>query len=216
MNDKKYDSQRENMIKNQLTSRGIHDRAVLNAFREVKRHEFVPAYLKPFAYHDRPLPIGEGQTISQPYIVAFMTELLNLARTDTVLEIGTGSGYQAAILAKLCAHVYSIEINEKLGKRAEQRLDSLGYDNVSVRIGDGYKGWPEHAPFNAIIVTCSPENVPSPLEEQLAENGKLVIPVGDRSHQQLIVMKKKKGKLIRERSIPVVFVPMVDSTGTRY
>ncbi|MDZ7724131.1 MAG: protein-L-isoaspartate(D-aspartate) O-methyltransferase [candidate division KSB1 bacterium] len=216
MNDKKYQKQREEMIRKQLMYRGIEDKKVLDAFRQVKRHEFVPGYLRHFAYHDRPLPIGEGQTISQPYIVALMTELLQLSPKDTVLEIGTGSGYQAAILAKLCAHVYTIEINENLGTRAKASLDSLGYDNVSVKIGDGFKGWPEHAPFDAIIVTCSPEDVPPPLKEQLSNNGEMVIPVGSRSRQQLIVMKKKQDELIREKSIPVMFVPMVDSTGTRY
>jgi protein-L-isoaspartate(D-aspartate) O-methyltransferase len=204
------------MVKTQIEVRGIQNADVLAALQKVERHRFVPEKYVSQAYSDHPLPIGEGQTISQPYIVAFMTEVLNLRRSDKVLEIGTGSGYQAAILGELCDSVYTIEIVEVLGKRAALLLDDLGYENVQVMVGDGYKGWPEFAPFDAIIVTCSPTQVPQPLQEQLAEGGRMVIPVGDRGTQELVLLTKRDGKLRQDHILPVRFVPMVDSTGTTY
>jgi protein-L-isoaspartate(D-aspartate) O-methyltransferase len=207
---------RARMVKTQIEVRGIQNADVLAALQKVERHRFVPEKYVSQAYSDHPLPIGEGQTISQPYIVAFMTEVLNLRRSDKVLEIGTGSGYQAAILGELCDSVYTIEIVEVLGKRAALLLDDLGYENVQVMVGDGYKGWPEFAPFDAIIVTCSPTQVPQPLQEQLAEGGRMVIPVGDRGTQELVLLTKRDGKLRQDHILPVRFVPMVDSTGTTY
>lgn len=208
--------ERERMVKQQLISRGIRSKVVLNAMRKVERHRFVPAEVSREAYNDYPLPIGEGQTISQPYIVAFMTEALDLKPADKVLEIGTGSGYQAAILAEICKEVYTIEIIESLGRRAEQTLRQMGYSNVHVRIGDGYHGWPEAAPFDAIIVTCSPTNVPRPLEDQLAEGGRMIIPVGEGQVQELVLITKQNGKLKRQSRLPVLFVPMRDRKGKRY
>ena len=207
---------RERMVKTQIENRGVKDPAVLEALRKVERHRFVPESYASRAYSDHPLPIGEGQTISQPYIVALMTEVLNLKKSDKVLEIGTGSGYQAAILGELCDSIYTIEIVEPLGKRAANLLNTLGYENIKVKIGDGYKGWPEHAPFDAIIVTCSPTQVPQPLQEQLAEGGRMVIPVGKRDEQELVLLTKQEGKLQQNHIIPVRFVPMVDSTGATY
>ncbi len=207
---------RERMVRTQIENRGIKDPAVLKAMRKVERHRFVPDSYASRAYGDHPLPIGEGQTISQPYIVALMTEVLNLQKSDKVLEIGTGSGYQAAILGELCDSIYTIEIVEVLGKRAANLLDTLEYDNIEVKVGDGYKGWPEHAPFDAIIVTCSPTQVPQPLQDQLAEGGRMVIPVGRRDAQELVLLTKQEGKLQQNHIIPVRFVPMVDSTGATY
>jgi len=207
---------RERMIKTQIESRGIKDLAVLAAMRKVERHLFVPKSYTSSAYNDHPLPIGEGQTISQPYIVALMTEVLKLKQSDKVLEIGTGSGYQAAILGELCDSVYTIEIVDVLGKRSAKLLHELGYDNVRVMVGDGYKGWPMYAPFDAIIVTCSPTQIPVPLQEQLAEGGRMVIPVGERLAQKLVLLTKKGGKLRQDHIVSVRFVPMVDSTGAVY
>ena len=207
---------RERMVKTQIENRGIKDPAVLEAMRKVERHQFVPESYASRAYSDHPLPIGEGQTISQPYIVALMTEVLNLKKSDKVLEIGTGSGYQAAILGELCDSIYTIEIVEVLGKRAANLLNILGYENIDVKVGDGYKGWPEHAPFDAIIVTCSPTQIPQPLQDQLAEGGRMVIPVGKRDAQELVLLTKREGKLQQNHIIPVRFVPMVDSTGATY
>ena len=207
---------RHHMVKNQIEARGISDKKVLEAFRNVERHRFVlPEYI-PYAYSDSPLPIDEGQTISQPYIVAFMTEILRLKRTDKVLEIGTGSGYQAAILAELCDSVFTIEIFEKLARKAEKVFDDLGYENIRTKTGDGYLGWPEHAPFDAVIVTCSPAEVPDPLKEQLAEGGRMIIPVGKDPVQHLVLLQKRKGKLREEKVLPVRFVPMIDSGGKKY
>jgi len=198
------------MVQQQIRARGVADKRVLSAMARVPRHEFVPAEQRPYAYEDRPLPIGEGQTISQPYIVALMTELLELEAGDRVLEIGTGSGYQAAILAELTAHVYTIEILPKLAQRAEQTLRRLGYGQVKVKAGDGYLGWPERAPFDAIIVTCAPERVPEPLREQLKEGGRMVIPVGPQwTGQTLYLLRKQGGDLEQKAVIPVRFVPMV-------
>jgi protein-L-isoaspartate(D-aspartate) O-methyltransferase len=210
------EAERERMVRQQLISRGIKSKAVLDAMRKVERHRFVPEALAHEAYNDYPLPIGEGQTISQPYIVAFMTEALQLKPTDRVLEIGTGSGYQAAILAEICKEVYTIEIIESLGRQAAQRLKEMNYHQVYVRIGDGYKGWPEAAPFDAIIVTCSPSHVPQPLQEQLAEGGRMIIPVGEGQVQELVLLVKQQGKLQRKHVLPVLFVPMRDPKGKRY
>jgi len=204
------------MVKMQIEARGITDKKVLNAFLKVERHKFVlPRYIA-FAYSDTPLPIEEGQTISQPYIVAFMTEALDLERDDKVLEIGTGSGYQAAILAELCDSVFTVEIFETLGTKAEKLFKKLGYDNIHSLIGDGYLGWPEHAPYDAVIVTCAPEKIPGPLQDQLAEGGRMIIPVGNDPVQHLVLLIKKNGK-IRERNVlPVRFVPMISPEGERY
>jgi protein-L-isoaspartate(D-aspartate) O-methyltransferase len=209
-------AQRNRMVKTQIEARGITDTKVLEAFRNVERHKFVlPEYI-PYAYNDSPLPIDEGQTISQPYIVAFMTDALNLKRTDKVLEIGTGSGYQAAILAELCDSVFTIEIFEKLANKAQRVFDELGYDNIWCKTGDGFQGWPEHAPFDAIIVTCAPTNIPEPLKEQLAEGGRMIIPVGSDPVQHLVLLRKRKGKIREERVLPVRFVPMIDTEGKKY
>ena len=206
--DLQYIKARESMVVNQIEARGVKDKRVLAAMGKVERHRFVPKALRPLAYTDGPLPIGEGQTISQPYIVALMTELLRLEGDEKVLEIGTGSGYQAAVLAELCAHVYTIEILEPLATRAKALLDELGYTNITVKCGDGFLGWKEFAPFDAIIVTCAPPEVPKPLIEQLKEGGRLVIPVGV-FYQELKLIEKKDGKLISESIIPVRFVPML-------
>ncbi|MCM8614178.1 protein-L-isoaspartate(D-aspartate) O-methyltransferase [Accumulibacter sp.] len=208
-----YATARQRMVEQQLIAdwRGISKPEVLRAMATVPRHEFVPPEIRQSAYEDRPLPIGHGQTISQPYIVAFMTEQLAPQPSDRVLEIGTGSGYQAAILASLVREVYSIEIVEPLAKRAAGDLARLGYGNVRVRHGDGYQGWPEAAPFDSIIVTCAPDHVPQPLVDQLREGGRMVIPVGDFGDQNLFLLRKHGGRLERERILPVRFVPM---TGT--
>lgn len=204
------------MVKNQIVARGISDSRVIKAMRKVKRHLFVPESVRRYAYRDGPLSIGEGQTISQPYIVAFMTESLSLKPDMKVLEIGTGSGYQAAVLAEIVDEVYTVEIVETLGKRAKKTLSDQGYDNVHVRIGDGYKGWEEHAPYDAIIVTCAPKRIPDPLKEQLAEGGLMIIPVGGRGIQYLILNRKKNGRIRQQNVLPVRFVPMVDEKGERY
>ncbi|EKB47340.1 Protein-L-isoaspartate O-methyltransferase [Cecembia lonarensis LW9] len=205
-----FKSQRALMVETQLVQRGIKDKAVLDAMRKVPRHLLVPEKIRDYAYDDRPLPIGEGQTISQPYIVAFMTELIQPTKNMRVLEIGTGSGYQAAVLAEIVKEVYTIEIFEGLGKRAEQDLNALGYTNIHLHIGDGYKGWPEAAPFDAIIVTAAPENIPQPLIDQLAEGGIMVIPVGEEGKvQQLILGEKTKGKFKTRYISSVRFVPFL-------
>jgi protein-L-isoaspartate(D-aspartate) O-methyltransferase len=203
-----YAAQRERMVKGQIIMRGVVEERVLAAMRKVPREEFVPAEFRAESYTDRPLPIGYDQTISQPFIVAFMTEELRPKSTDRVLEIGTGSGYQAAILAELVAEVYSIEIIEPLAKNAEATLQRLGYKNVHVKAGDGYKGWPEHAPFDSIIVTCAPERVPQPLIDQLKEGGRMIIPVGAKFAQELYLLEKKSGRLEQNAVLPVRFVPM--------
>ncbi|MBU8892892.1 MAG: protein-L-isoaspartate(D-aspartate) O-methyltransferase [Bacteroidales bacterium] len=212
----KYEKVRQRMVRNQIVSRGIKDQKVIQAMLNVKRHLFVPQNYERMAYEDRPLSIGEGQTISQPYIVALMTETLDLKKDMKVLEIGTGSGYQAAILAEIVNKVYTIEIIESLGVKARQLLESLNYDNINFRIGDGYKGWKEHAPFDAIIVTCAPTDIPKPLENQLKEGGKMIIPIGGSITQDLALFEKKNGKLIKKVVAPVRFVPMVRDDGKRY
>jgi protein-L-isoaspartate(D-aspartate) O-methyltransferase len=200
-------SARARMVAEQIEARGISDPLVLAALRKVPREQFVPPALRNLAYGDRPLPIGEGQTISQPYVVALMSELAGLRRGARVLEVGTGSGYQAAVLAEMGCEVYSIEIVESLATSAAERLRRLGYSSVRVRAGDGYRGWPERAPFAAILVTAAPPAVPSPLKEQLAMGGRLVIPVGPRFGQLLVLTRTPQGFETREVA-PVAFVPM--------
>lgn len=205
-----YEKSRSDMVATQIKARGVSDPATLAAMENVKRHLFVPASYRASAYEDRPLPIGYGQTISQPYMVAFMTEVIEPKPGFKVLEIGTGSGYQAAVLAEIVGKVYTIEIVEALGKQAQERLAQLGYDNVEVRIGDGYHGWEEAGPFDAIVVTAGAEFIPSPLVEQLKEGGKMVIPVGPHSQvQTLMLIEKKGGKTTTTRLFPVRFVPFV-------
>jgi protein-L-isoaspartate(D-aspartate) O-methyltransferase len=202
-----YARLRDRMVTTQLEARDIRDARVLATMRTVPRHEFVPHDMKARAYDDTPLPIGHRQTISQPYIVALMTELAAVDRNAKVLEIGTGSGYQAAVLADLAKEVYSIEIVEPLARRAEETLRRLGYGRVHVRAGDGYRGWPEAAPFDAILVTAAPEKVPKPLLEQLAPGGRLVVPVGE-GWQMLEVHRRTDAGITVERKLPVRFVPM--------
>lgn len=203
-----YTTKRENMVKRQIMSKGVKDEAVLNAMRTVKRHLFVPENQLSNAYDDRPLPIGSGQTISQPYIVAYMTEIINPQPQFKVLEIGTGSGYQAAILAEIVKEVYTIEIVPKLGNAGAVRLKNLGYHNVQVKVDDGYNGWKEHAPYDAIIVTAAAEYVPPPLIEQLKDSGKMIIPVGSPFMTQMLMLVEKKGSKITTKSLlPVAFVP---------
>jgi protein-L-isoaspartate(D-aspartate) O-methyltransferase len=203
-----FTAQRQQMVQQQLMPRGIKDERVLTAMAKVSREEFVPPDSRAASYEDGPLPIGYDQTISQPYIVAFMTEQLRPKSSDHVLEIGTGSGYQAAILAELVGEVYTIEIVEPLAKNAEVTLQRLGYKNVHVKVGDGYSGWPEHAPFDAIIVTCAPDHVPQQLTDQLKDGGRMVIPVGERFAQQLYLLEKQNGRLRESAVLPVRFVPM--------
>jgi len=209
---------REEMVQTQIAtdrwtgSQGVRDPLVLDSLRKTPRHRFVSAELVPYAYDDRPLPIGYGQTISQPYLVATMTELLEPKAAHSILEIGTGSGYQAAVLSALVAQVYTIEIIEPLGNAARQRLSALGYKNVEVRVGDGYYGWPEHAPFDGIIVTAAAEHVPPPLIEQLKPGGRMVIPVGNPFQPQMLVLVTKGSKGPRDLQVrnlmPVAFVPL--------
>jgi protein-L-isoaspartate(D-aspartate) O-methyltransferase len=208
-------SERQRMVQEQLMPRGVHDERVLAAISKVPREEFVPQDSRAASYTDQPLPIGYGQTISQPYIVAFMTEQLHPSSSDRVLEIGTGSGYQAAVLAELVAEVYTIEIIEPLAKTAEATLQRLGYKNVRVKVGDGYKGWPEHGPFDAITVTCAPDHVPQPLIDQLKEGGRMIIPVGSFGDQELYLLEKKNGELQRRGVLPVRFVPMTGEASER-
>jgi len=200
---------REKMVKEQIEARGIGDAAVLGAMRATPRHLFVPASLQSNAYEDHPLPIGHGATISQPYVVAWMTELLQPAKTDRVLEIGTGSGYQAAVLSQLARSVYTIEIVPELARSSAKRLAALGYRNVAVREGDGYQGWPEKAPFERIILTAAPKEIPQALLDQLAPGGRLVAPVGTGFDQTLRVVDKDRNGAMHSRSVgSVVFVPM--------
>ena len=195
--------------------RGIKNQKVLDAFRKVERHKFIPEDLRNNSYSDYPLPIGEGQTISQPYMVALMTECLGLTGGDKILEIGTGSGYQAAILAELAKEVYTIERFDSLAKRAEGVLNELGYKNIKIKVGDGTLGWPEEAPFDKIIITAATPRVPLPLTEQLKENGKLVLPLGESFSQILTVIEKRKDKLETLEVCGCVFVPLVGKYGSR-
>ncbi|MCX7635065.1 MAG: protein-L-isoaspartate(D-aspartate) O-methyltransferase [Syntrophales bacterium] len=210
-----YTTARKKMVAEQIAARGIRDPQVLRAMEKVERHLFVPENIRYLAYSDTALPIGEGQTISQPYIVALMTEAVKPHAAMKVLEIGTGSGYPATDLAEICGQVYTIEIIPSLAKRAEAMLKKT-YKNVQVRSGDGYQGWPEAAPFDAIMVTCAPTKVPLPLVAQLKEGGRMVIPVGERWAQKLYVFTKRQDKLIEEEVVDVLFVPMVDPQGRVY
>ncbi len=206
-----WNNLRAKMVNEQLRSRDIRSKSVLDAMREVPRHEFVPDEMKRMAYEDRPLPIGYNQTISQPYIVAFMTEQINPKPGMKVLEIGTGSGYQAAILAHLKCEVYTIELVPELAKQAQQTLRNLNFTNVNVMAGNGYLGWPEHAPFDAIVVTAAPEEIPPNLIEQLADGGVMVLPVGPVNSLQYLKLVRKKGdKITTTTLMPVRFVPMID------
>ncbi len=208
---------RESMVISQIEARGIKNKKVLKAMLKVERHRFVAEEYKSQAYEDHPLPIGEGQTISQPYIVALMTDVLDRdGSNNKVLEIGAGSGYQAAVLAEIFKKVYTVEISNNLGQKAKKLLHDLGYENISVKIGDGYKGWEEYSPFDAIIVTCSPSHIPQPLKDQLAEGGKMIIPVGNYYNQELMLLIKEKGVIKEKKIIPVVFVPMTDNDGKKY
>jgi protein-L-isoaspartate(D-aspartate) O-methyltransferase len=200
---------RRAMIERDLVSRGIRDRRVLEAMGSIERELFVPEKLSSRAYEDRPLPIGEGQTISQPYMVAFMTELLNLTGTERLLEVGTGSGYQTAVLGKLAAAVYSIEIIPKLSERAKVLLNRLGFDNVHLKVGDGFFGWEEQGPFDAILVTAAAAKIPEPLWRQLREGGRLIMPLGtEKQGQALVRVTKSNGKQVVEELTGVVFVPL--------
>lgn len=203
-----YYDQRKSMVEHQLKGRGIRNKKVLKAMMTIPRQKYVPDKYKHFAYSDSPIPIEYNQSISQPYIVAYMTEKLDPRSDQKILEIGTGSGYQAAILSLLYKEVYTIEIIKPLGEKAEKIFREQGYDNIKVKIGDGYEGWKEYAPFDAIIVTCAPENVPQPLIDQLAEGGKMIIPVGSVYSQVLYLLEKRNGKIQTTAKLPVLFVPM--------
>lgn len=204
----RFDEARERMVRDDIAGGGVTDSRVLESMRLVPRHEFVAAPQRPYAYFDMALPIGAAQTISGPFVVAYMTEKLEPQPTDRVLEIGTGSGYQAAVLSSLVGTVYSIEISRLLGEKAGRTLTRLGYRNVVTKVGDGFQGWAEHAPFDKIIVTCSPENIPQPLVDQLAEGGRMIIPVGERYEQTLVLLSKRNGVMERESLVPSLFVPM--------
>jgi protein-L-isoaspartate(D-aspartate) O-methyltransferase len=204
---------RDFMVKTQLIPRGIKDERVLNAMKKVPRHLFIDESMQHKAYDDMALPIGEGQTISQPYMVAVMTQLLELKGNEKVLEIGTGSGYQAAILAELAEEVYSVERVTALAIKAEERFHSLGYNNILVKTGDGTLGWPEEAPFDRIIITAGTPKIPEPLIEQLSEKGVIIAPVGERFSQQLLKVRKSKGKLLEDYHTPCVFVPVIGEYG---
>jgi protein-L-isoaspartate(D-aspartate) O-methyltransferase len=210
LDDESYDAAREAMVRDQIVARGVRDSRVSEVMRRVPRHLFVPPAERDRAYADAPAPIGEGQTISQPYIVALMTELVRPQSGDRALEVGTGSGYQAAVLSRLVAHVYTIELEDTLGRRAQTVLRELKHDNVTVRIGDGYAGWAEHAPFDIIMVTAAPEQVPQPLIDQLKPGGRLIVPVGPRfTVQTLQLIEKDASGAIRTRDVsPVMFVPL--------
>ena len=213
--DRQFRELREDMVETQIRARGVRDEAVLRAMLRVPRQLFVSDSLRSVAYADCPQRIGHGQTISQPYIVALMTELARPTATSKALDVGTGSGYQAAVLAELCQAVYGIEIVESLADEAKRRMAELGYSQVTIRCGDGYRGWPDQAPFDLIIVAAAPSHIPQPLVDQLAEGGRLVIPVGD-YFQELMVVEKTAGGLTRQRSvIPVAFVPMTGEAQRR-
>lgn len=210
--DNSYRAEAESMVNNQIQRRGINDESVLNAMRNVQRHKLVPEHLKNRAYSDRPLPIGYGQTISQPYIVAYMTEAVRPDSSHIALEIGAGSGYQAAVLAEIVSKVYTIEIVEPLGELAEKRLIELGYENIEVKLGDGYYGWEEKGPFDIIVVTAAAPYIPPPLIKQLKDGGKMIIPVGTPFQTQYLMLIEKKGEEVTtNRLLPVRFVPFTRS-----
>jgi protein-L-isoaspartate(D-aspartate) O-methyltransferase len=208
-----FESERVRMVEVQIAGRGVKDTRVLAAMRRIPRHEFLPEAIRGVAYADQALPIGEGQTMSQPYMVALMTELLELKGPERVLEIGTGSGYQAALLAELCEKVYTVERVKMLAAQARVVLDRLGYKNVAIKVYDGTYGWKEMAPFDAIIVTAGSPDVPSTLVDQLRDGGRLVIPVGERHSQQLVRMIKTSHGIVTEKSIPCIFVPLIGAHG---
>lgn len=203
-----FEAERREMVEVQIKGRGVRDKKVLDAMLKVPRHLFVPEQMKELAYGDEPLPIGEGQTISQPYIVAYMTETLKLTGREKVLEIGTGSGYQTAILAELAKEVYTVELIPELSRRAQRVLKELGYQNIHFNIGDGTRGWPENAPYDAILVSAAPAAVPRNLIEQLKENGRMIIPVGT-DYQELVLIRKLKEGWEEQKLIAVRFVPLV-------
>jgi protein-L-isoaspartate(D-aspartate) O-methyltransferase len=204
-----YETLRKKMVEEQLIARGIENKAVLDAFKKIERHKFISEDLRPSGYSDFPVPIGEGQTISQPYIVALMTHALDLTGNEKILEIGTGSGYQTAILGELTKQVYSIERFESLAKEAEETLKILNYKNIKIKVGDGTLGWPEEAPFDRIIITAASPRIPLPLSDQLKENGKLILPLGGSFSQILTLIEKKDNKLISTEICGCVFVPLV-------
>jgi protein-L-isoaspartate(D-aspartate) O-methyltransferase len=208
--DNEFSRQRDNMVEVQIRSRGLGDEKILEAMRRVERHLFVPFELRPYAYGDEPLPIGEGQTISQPYIVAYMTEALKLKGGERVLEVGTGTGYQTAILAEIAGEIYTVEIIAALSESAQQRLHGLGYRNIRFKVGDGTFGWEEYAPYDAIIVTAAPPSVPRKLQEQLRVSGRMVIPVGA-GFQELVLITREKKDFRKKKLLPVRFVPLVSS-----
>lgn len=207
---KNFEKEREGMVKTQIETRGIKEKKVLEVMRKIPRHMFVPDNMKPYAYQDEPLPIGEGQTISQPYVVAYMTEVLHLQGDERVLEVGTGSGYQAAILAEIVKEVFSIEIVRVLSQRAQKVLKLLGYENIHYQIGDGTLGWDEFAPYDAILVTAAPEKIPQALINQLKRSGRMVIPVGS-AFQDLFFVTKVKKKCKKKKLLPVRFVPLIST-----
>jgi protein-L-isoaspartate(D-aspartate) O-methyltransferase len=208
-----YKSLRESMVEFQLKPRGINDPRVLEAMSEVHRHLFVPEDARPHAYGDHPIPIGEGQTISQPYMVALMTQALELKGDERVLEVGTGSGYQAALLSRLCSKVYTVEKVASLALKTKELFNKQGYDNINVKVGDGTEGWPEFSPYDGIVVTAGAPKIPEPLVEQLAEGGRIVIPVGNTFSQELVVGKKISGKLTQEGVCGCMFVPLLGKYG---
>jgi protein-L-isoaspartate(D-aspartate) O-methyltransferase len=205
---KNYKQEREKMVRSQIEARGVKDKNILEAMRKVPRHKFVSDNMKAYAYSDEPLPIGEGQTISQPYIVAYMTEVLHLNKEERVLELGTGSGYQAAILAEVAKEVYTVEIIESLSLKAQKVIHELGYANIYFKIGDGSRGWEEYAPYDAIIVTAAPEKIPDALREQLKISGRMIIPVG-MTFQELVLITREKKRFKKKRLLPVRFVPLI-------
>jgi protein-L-isoaspartate(D-aspartate) O-methyltransferase len=208
-----FEKERIRMVEEQIIGRGVKDERVLAAMRKVPRHEFLPEAIRGMAYQDSALPLGEGQTMSQPYMVAVMSELLGLSGTERVLEIGTGSGYQAAVLAELCEKVYTVERIKNLADRARAILDRLGYRSVAIKVYDGTYGWKDMAPFDAIIVTAGSPDIPSPLVDQLKEGGRMVIPVGERYGQTLVKVVKTPEGPVTDRSIPCVFVPLIGNHG---